>query len=451
MKTLLIKNALVVNEGTSMAASVLIVGDTISTIYTDESYIDIEDHVDTVIDATGKWLLPGVIDDQVHFREPGLTHKADINTESMAAVAGGVTSFMDMPNTKPPTTTIEALEWKFARATQTSLANYSFYIGATNDNIDVIRAADYHRVCGVKLFMGSSTGNMLVDNATALARIFDESPAIIAVHCEKEEIIRANREMYIEKYGTDLGVEYHPLIRSAEACYASSAEAVELATRYNARLHLLHLSTARELSLLSDGPLESKRITGEVCVHHLFFNDTDYARYGNLIKWNPAIKTEEDRKALLDATCSGRLDVIATDHAPHLMAEKQGSCLEAASGGPLVQHSLQVMLEKSIADEIPLTTVVERMCHAPARLFHIERRGFIRPGYFADMVLIDPRKPYTVTSDNILTKCCWSPFMGHTFPASIDTTFINGVIAYHDGKVETSCRGRELRFAPEEN
>ena len=338
--------------------------------------------------ATGKWLIPGVIDDQVHFREPGLTHKADINTESMAAVAGGVTSYMEMPNTKPPTTTREALEWKFSRAAQTSLANYSFYIGATNDNIDEVLKADYRRVCGIKVFMGSSTGNMLVDSTEALTRIFAEAPALIATHCEKEEIIKANKEKYIEKFGKDLSVIYHPLIRSAEACYASSSEAVELAHRYNARLHLLHLSTAKELTLLDDGPVEEKRVTSEVCVHHLYFDDNDYAQYGNLIKWNPAIKTAADRIALMQATVSGRIDVVATDHAPHLLAEKQGSCLEAASGGPLVQHSLQVMLEKSLQREIPIETVVERMCHAPARLFGIDRRGFIRPGYYADMVLV---------------------------------------------------------------
>lgn len=448
MKSLLIKNALLINEGKSQLASVLVVGDTISTVYTDDSYADIEGHVDRVIDATGKWLLPGVIDDQVHFREPGLTHKADINTESMAAVAGGVTSFMEMPNTKPPTITRDALDWKFARAAQTSLANYSFYIGATNENIEEVLRADYRRVCGVKVFMGSSTGNMLVDNVDALSRIFSEAPALIAVHCEKEEIIKANKQKYIEEFGENLPVTFHPLIRSAEACYASSSQAVELAQRYNARLHLLHLSTAKELTLLSDGPIEEKRITGEVCVHHLFFDDRDYAEYGNLIKWNPAIKTAADREALMQATVSGRIDVVATDHAPHLLAEKEGSCLEAASGGPLVQHSLQVMLEKSLQGVIPVETVVERMCHAPAKLFGIERRGFIRPGYYADMVLVDPQQPYTVTPENVLTKCCWSPFMNHTFPVTIDTTFVNGIIAYRNGQVEPSCRGKELRFNP---
>ena len=448
MKSLLIKNALLINEGKSQLASVLVVGDTISTVYTDDSYADIEGHVDRVIDATGKWLLPGVIDDQVHFREPGLTHKADINTESMAAVAGGVTSFMEMPNTKPPTITRDALDWKFARAAQTSLANYSFYIGATNENIEEVLRADYRRVCGVKVFMGSSTGNMLVDNADALSRIFSEAPALIAVHCEKEEIIRANKQKYIEEFGENLPVTFHPLIRSAEACYASSSQAVELAQRYNARLHLLHLSTAKELTLLSDGPVEEKRITGEVCVHHLFFDDRDYAEYGNLIKWNPAIKTAADREALMQATVSGRIDVVATDHAPHLLAEKEGSCLEAASGGPLVQHSLQVMLEKSLQGVIPVETVVERMCHAPAKLFGIERRGFIRPGYYADMVLVDPQQPYTVTPENVLTKCCWSPFMNHTFPVTIDTTFVNGIIAYQNGQVEPYCLGKELRFTP---
>ena len=285
--------------------------------------------------------------------------------------------------------------------------------------------ADYRRVCGIKVFMGSSTGNMLVDSPEALARIFAEAPTLIATHCEKEEIIKANKEKYIEKFGKDLSVIYHPLIRSAEACYASSSEAVELAHRYNARLHLLHLSTAKELSLLSDGPVEEKQI-----------------------KWNPAIKTAADRIALMKATVSGRIDVVATDHAPHLLAEKQGSCLEAASGGPLVQHSLQVMLEKSLQGEIPVETVVERMCHAPARLFGIDRRGFIRPGYYADMVLVDPKKSYTVTPENILTKCCWSPFMNHTFPVTIDKTFVNGVVAFQNGQVEPSCRGKELRFTP---
>ena len=289
---------------------------------------------------------------------------------------------------------------------------------------------------------------MLVDNADALSRIFSEAPALIAVHCEKEEIIRANKQKYIEEFGENLPVTFHPLIRSAEACYASSSQAVELAQRYNARLHLLHLSTAKELTLLSDGPIEEKRITGEVCVHHLFFDDRDYAEYGNLIKWNPAIKTAADREALMQATVSGRIDVVATDHAPHLLAEKEGSCLEAASGGPLVQHSLQVMLEKSLQGVIPVETVVERMCHAPAKLFGIERRGFIRPGYYADMVLVDPQQPYTVTPENVLTKCCWSPFMNHTFPVTIDTTFVNGIIAYRNGQVEPSCRGKELRFNP---
>ncbi|MCD7709945.1 MAG: dihydroorotase [Porphyromonadaceae bacterium] len=448
MKSLLIKNALLINEGESRTASVLVVGDTISTVYTDESYSDIEGHVDEEIDATGKWLLPGVIDDQVHFREPGLTHKADIQSESMAAVAGGVTSYMEMPNTKPTTTTRDALDWKFYRASQTSFANYSFYIGATNDNVELLREIDYRHVCGVKVFMGSSTGQMLVDNPDSLTRIFAEVPALIATHCEKEEIIAANREQYLAKFGKDLPVLYHPLIRSAEACYASSSEAVELAQRYGARLHLLHLSTAKELSLLAEGPLEKKHITAEVCVHHLYFDDNDYATYGNLIKWNPAIKTTADRNALMEATVSGRIDVVATDHAPHLLTEKEGSCLEAASGGPLVQHSLQVMLEKSLQGAIPVETVVERMCHAPARLFGIERRGFIRPGYYADMVLVNPKKSYTVTPENNLTKCGWSPFMGHTFPVTIEMTLVNGVAAFRDGKINLSCRGKALQFTP---
>lgn len=311
----------------------------------------------------------------MHFREPGLTHKADIHSESVAAVAGGVTSYMEMPNTNPQTTTKEALDWKFNRAAETSVANYSFYMGATNDNIRELHQIDYSRVCGVKLFMGSSTGNMLVDQPVALKKIFAEIPALIAVHCEKEEIIRSNREYYVSRFGEELPIQFHPLIRSAEACYASSSQAVDLAVRYNARLHLLHLSTARELSLLEDRPLSEKRVTGEVCVHHLFFDDNDYAGYGNKIKWNPAIKTCADRLALTEAVRTNRIDVVATDHAPHLWSEKLGSCLKAASGGPLVQHSLLVMLDKVVKGDFTLEQVVRKMCHAPGRTVSYRKTG----------------------------------------------------------------------------
>ncbi len=446
MKRTLIKNATLINEGYAGIASVLIEGDKIAAVYQGECVAETEASADKVVDASGKWLFPGVIDDQVHFREPGLTYKADIHSESIAAVAGGVTSYMDMPNTKPQTTTKEALDSKFDRAAETSVANYSFYIGATNDNIAELHKIDHRHVCGVKLFMGSSTGNMLVDRPEALEKIFAEIPALIAVHCEKEEIIRANKEYYTTRFGEDLPVYFHPLIRSAEACYASSSQAVDLAMRHNARLHLLHLSTARELSLLNDSPLSEKRITGEVCVHHLFFDDNDYAAYGNKIKWNPAIKTCADRLALTEAVRTGRIDVVATDHAPHLWSEKQGSCLKAASGGPLVQHSLLVMLDKVKKGDFTLDQVVRRMCHAPADLFHIEKRGYIRPGYFADMVLVDPNRTYTVTAENILSKCGWSPFMGYTFPATVEQTYVNGVLAYDKGIVDTSCRGMALTF-----
>lgn len=441
-----IKNAIVVNEGQTAVGSVLIGGDRIDRIVWGELPPECEPEAVAVVDAAGCWLLPGAIDDQVHFREPGLTHKADIASESAAAVAGGVTSFMDMPNTIPQTTSIDELNRKFDRGAETALANYTFFMGATNDNLSELKQADPRRVGAVKVFMGSSTGNMLVDSVSALDRIFAEVPLIIAVHCEKEEIIRANRDRYVALYGEDLPVRFHPLIRSAEACYASSAQAVELATRYGSRLHLFHLSTARELSLLESRPLAEKRITGEVCVHHLWFNDQDYAVYGNKIKWNPAIKTEADRAALMAGLNNGKLDVVATDHAPHLWSEKQGSCLKAASGGPLIQFSLPAMIEKSLQGEIPLTRVVEKMCHAPADLYRIEKRGYIRAGYYADLTLVDPRRPFTVSAGNIESKCGWSPFEGHTFPASVVRTYVNGVPAYADGRVNRECRGRELRF-----
>lgn len=446
MKRIWIKDAEIINENREFRGSVLIQGDKIEQIYEGDLSDRMINISDEIIDASGKWLIPGVIDDQVHFREPGLTYKADIHSESMAAAAGGITSYMEMPNTVPQTTTIDALEAKFERAAQTSVVNYSFYMGANNDNLAELKRINPKRVCGVKVFMGSSTGNMLVNNTRTLEKIFREISSIIAVHCEKEEIIKANRDMYVSRFGEDLPIIFHPLIRSAEACYASSAQAVELASKYNTRLHILHLSTAKELSLLEDKPLSEKRITGEVCVHHLFFDDNDYAQYGNSIKWNPAIKTTADRLALMKAVNGNRIDVIATDHAPHLWSEKQGSCLKAASGGPLIQHSLLTMIDKFYREEISMTKVIEKMCHAPAELFRVQKRGYIREGYYADLVLIDPQKTYTVTRENILTKCGWSPFYGYKFPATIETTFVNGVKVYDKGVVKEENRGYELSF-----
>ena len=442
-----IKNALIINEGRKYIGSVLINQDKIEAIYEGRWSKEAEMENADVIDATGKWLLPGCIDDQVHFREPGLTHKADIGSESRAAVAGGVTTFMDMPNTKPQTTTIEALNWKFDRAAATSVANYSFFFGGTNDNLKEIHRLDPQRVPGLKLFLGSSTGNMLVDKKETLEKIFGESGMLIAIHAEKEEIIKQNIAHYTQLYGEDLDISFHSKIRSAEACYASSAEAVDLAKRLGARLHILHLSTAKELTLLDNSiPLEEKRITGEVCVHHLWFTDEDYGKFGNRIKWNPSIKTLADRTALREAVNNNLIDIVATDHAPHLLAEKLGSCLKAASGGPLVQHSLVVMLEMAKKGIFSYEKVVEKMAHEPATLFRIEGRGYIRPGYYADLVLVDPEKSWTVASENILSKCGWSPFEGYTFHHSVDTTFVNGEIAYQNGKVNDEVRGREVRF-----
>ena len=443
----IITNGTIVNDGEHFIGSIIVKGEFIESVIKGKLPENIVYDTDRIIDASGKWILPGVIDDQVHFREPGLTHKAEIATESVAAVAGGITSFMEMPNTVPQTTTLEALEWKYSRAAEVSPANYSFYIGATNDNFEVLKQVDFSQVCGVKIFMGSSTGNMLVDSEKTLRRIFAEIPALIAVHCEQESIIQANKKYYTERFGEDLPIFFHPLIHSAEACYTSSAKAVELATRYDTRLHVLHLSTAREMSLFDNHkPLSEKHITGEVCVHHLWFDDNDYAQFGNRIKWNPAIKTCADRRALLDALRCGKLDVVATDHAPHLWSEKQGSCLKAASGGPLIQHSLQTMLELSLKGEFTIEQVVEKMCHAPATLYRIDRRGYLRSGHYADIVVVDPCKPYTVTTENILSKCKWSPFEGHTFPISIDRTFVNGNEVFSEGKVCNRTRGKRLTF-----
>ncbi len=445
---ILIKDATIINNGESQKGSLLINGDRIERVAYGDCPQELTELANEVIDAKGLWLIPGAIDDQVHFREPGLTHKADIASESRAAVAGGITSFMDMPNTNPQTTTIENINWKFDRAAETSLANYSFYIGATNNNIDELLKADFSRICGVKLFLGSSTGNMLVNENSTLNRIFSEVDAIIAIHSEAEEVIKRNREFYVGKYGEDLPVKFHPLIRDAEACYASTAKAVELATRHNARLHVLHISTAKELTLLEDKPLREKRITSEVCTHHLYFDDRDYEKYGNLIKWNPSIKSQADRDALRDGFNRNLIDIVATDHAPHLPSEKEGNCLKAASGGPLIQFTLLAMFEMAKAGIFKVETIVEKSAHAPALLYGIKERGYIKEGYFADLVLVNPNRPYTVDSSNILSKCGWSPFMGHTFPCSIEKTFVNGALVYDNGTIiEKQGNAKELVFS----
>lgn len=443
---LLIKNATIFNDGKCFTGSVLLDGEIISAVF-QEGAVPENIYIDEVIDATGLWLIPGVIDDQVHFREPGLTHKADIATESMAAVAGGVTSFMDMPNTMPLTTTIDTLEDKYRIGAEKSVANYSFYMGATNDNIEELRKVNPAEVCGVKVFMGSSTGNMLVDNRETLSRIFAEIPMLIATHCEDEATIQANKARFKAQYGDDLPIRFHPLIRDAEACYKSSSFAVELATKYNARLHVLHLSTAREMALFSNKlPLKEKKITAEVCVHHLWFSDQDYEQYGNRIKWNPAVKSENDRFKLIEALNQDLIDVVATDHAPHLLREKEGNCLKAASGGPLVQFSLPAMLELAAKGYFTVEQVVTKMCHAPADLFRIQKRGYIQPGFYADLVLINPAKSMQVTADIVLSKCGWSPFEGTTLNHVVEKTWVNGLLAYNEGKVNTTVRGKRLMF-----
>lgn len=443
----LIINAKIINEDCIYNGNVLIAGGRIADIFTDS--VPEEAAADAVVtDAAGQYLLPGVIDDQVHFREPGLTHKADIASESAAAVAGGVTSFMDMPNTLPQTTTPEAWEAKYQAAEGRACANYAFYFGATSDNTGCFSRLDTERLCGVKLFMGSSTGNMLVSDPEALARIFSETPGILAVHCEDEAVIRRNMEAARAAYGEQVPMHCHAQIRSAEACYRSSARAAELAARHGTRLHLLHLSTARELELLdTTAPLHEKQITGEVCVHHLWFSDADYARLGARIKWNPSIKTEADRQALLKAVNQGIVDIIGSDHAPHTLEEKSASSyFSTPSGGPLVQHTLPAMLELSRQGYFPLETVVRRMCHAPADLFGITGRGYIRKGYWADLVLADLDHEQTVTTGSILYKCGWSPFEGTTFHNRITATWVNGVLAYSQGKVTPARAGQPLRF-----
>ena len=440
--TILIQNALLINEGSRQEADVYIQDGLIHTIGQGLQKI-----ADQTIDARGRYLLPGVIDDQVHFREPGLTHKTDIRTASRAAVAGGTTSFMEMPNTKPQTLTQELLQAKYDRAAAVSPANYSFYMGASNDNLEEVLKTDARTVCGVKVFMGSSTGNMLVDDEQVLDRIFSEVPMLIATHCEKEEVIRANTAEYVAKYGEDIPVQCHPLIRNHEACYLSSSQAVALAKKYNTRLHILHISTAKELELFrNDIPMEQKRITAEACIHHLWFTDEDYERLGVRIKWNPAVKTAADRAAIREAVKDGRIDVVATDHAPHTWEEKSNPYTGCPSGAPLVQHALVAMLEMAKTGVFSLEEVVQKMAHDPARCFHIEKRGFIREGYFADLVMVDPNKSWTVSRDNILYKCGWSPLEGQTFSHQIYSTIVSGQLAFHQGKINDQIRGQRLNF-----
>ncbi len=443
MSTILIKNATIINEGIQKKGSVLVENDLIKTVFFDNSTPE----ADQIIDAEGLLLLPGAIDDQVHFREPGLTQKADIRTESKAAVAGGITSFMEMPNTKPQATTHEVLEEKYKIAANTSAANYSFYIGATNDNVEELLKTNPKTVCGIKIFMGSSTGNMLVDNEPILDKIFAESKVLIATHCEDEDTIKENTTIYKNKFGEDMPFKYHPVIRSAEACYKSSLKASTLARKHNARLHILHLSSAGELELLDQGmPLKDKRVTGEVCVHHLWFTDEDYDQYGSRIKWNPAVKSESDRDGLRKGLAEGILDVVATDHAPHTKEEKDNKYFQAPSGGPLVQHALVAMLEMVKQGHFTYEMVVEKMSHNPAILFQIEKRGYIKEGYKADLVLVDPNNAWEVKTDNILYKCGWSPFEGTTFSHKITHTFVNGQLAYSEGKVNEEVRGERLSF-----
>ena len=442
MKTL-IKNAQIVNENQIFKGDLLIENDLILKIGNDIS----EENAHRVIDADGKYLLPGVIDDQVHFREPGLTHKGDIESESRAAIAGGVTSFIEQPNTVPNAVTQELLEEKYKIAAEKSLANYSFMMGGTNDNLEEILKTNPRNVAGIKLFLGSSTGNMLVDNPETLENIFSKTKMLIAVHCEDEATIRANTEKYRKEFGDDIPMKFHHLIRSEEACYISSSKAVELAEKTGARLHVFHVSTAKETELFrNDIPLKDKKITAEVCVHHLTFTDVDYETKGTLIKWNPAVKTQKDKDGLWKALLDDRIDVIATDHAPHTWEEKQNVYTKAPSGGPLVQHTLVLMIENFKNGKITLEKIVEKMCHNPAILFQIEKRGFIREGYKADVVLVDLNDNSTVTKENILYKCGWSPFEGSVFHSKITHTFVNGNLVYENGKFADEKFGERLLF-----
>lgn len=444
MSLTLIKNARIVSDGKIVEGDVLIDGEFIVDI---DSSISSKSANTTVIDAEGKYLIPGAIDDQVHFREPGLTHKATIETESKAAIAGGITSFIEMPNTVPQATTQELLEQKFQIAANSSYANYSFMFGGTNDNLDELLKTDPSNVAGIKLFLGSSTGDMLVDNESILEKIFSSTKMLIAVHCEDEATVKRNLDAYLKEYGEDIPIELHPKIRSEEACYLSSSKAIALAKKTGARLHVFHLSTAKETKLFSNKiPVEQKQITAEVCVHHLWFDERDYKKKGTFIKWNPAIKTEKDKEGLLKALLNDKIDVIASDHAPHTKIEKEQVYTKAPSGGPLVQHALPALLQMHRQGKITIEKIVEKMCHNPAKIFKIEKRGFVKKGYYADLVLIDISSPWTVTKENILYKCGWSPFEGTTFYSKITHTFVNGHLAYHNGVFHNTIRGKRLLF-----
>ena len=441
-KGILVKNARMVNEGSIAEGDLLISDGRIERIDTE---ISATGEV-RVLEADGRLLLPGMIDDQVHFREPGAPHKADMRSESAAALAGGITSFMDMPNTNPQTVTLAALEEKYALAAERALANHSFYLGATNDNLPEIQNLKPQQTCGIKVFMGASTGNMLVDDATTLEAIFSSAPTLVATHCEDTPTILRNEQLFREKYGADVPIACHPQIRSAEACYLSSSLAVELAKRHDTRLHVLHLTTARELELLEARPLDEKRITAEACVHHLFFDDRDYEMKGTLIKCNPAIKSRADRDAIRRALLDNRIDVIGTDHAPHTIEEKLGSYFNAPAGLPLVQWALPMVLELYHDRLISLEQLVEKTSHAPARLFNISQRGYLREGYWADLVLIDLASPYRIERESVRYKCGWTPLEGYRLRSRVVTTIVNGVVAYHEGRVNQAVRGKRLEF-----
>lgn len=444
MKRILIKNAKIVNEGSIFEGDVLIENEFIVEI---ADFISAKSSDCKIIDAEGNFLIPGVIDDQVHFREPGLTHKGDIESESRAAVAGGITSFIEQPNTIPNALTQEILEEKYQIAENNSFANYSFMMGASNDNLAEVLKTNPKNVAGIKIFLGSSTGNMLVDNEEVLERIFSSTPLLIAVHCEDEMTIKNNLEKFKEEYGEDIPVQAHHLIRSEEACYLSSSKAIALAKKTGARLHIFHLSTAKEMDLFTNKiPLEQKKITAEVCIHHLWFTNADYDTRGNFIKWNPAVKTEHDRNALWEALLDDRIDVIATDHAPHTLEEKQQSYLKAPSGGPLVQHAVVAMFEAYLQGKISVEKIVQKMAHNPAILFKIEKRGFVKVGYYADLAIVNSGLPWTVKKDNIFAKCGWSPFEDFTFRSRITHTFVNGELVYHNFKVKDIRRGKRLLF-----
>ena len=444
LKRLLIKNGKVVNEGSIQELDVYIEDGVIKKI---GKSINISENNVKVIDAFGSYVIPGVIDDQVHFREPGLTHKADIESESKAAIAGGITSFIEMPNTNPQTTTVKDLNEKFEIASKKAYANYSFMFGGTNDNLDEILKVNTKEVAGLKLFLGSSTGNMLVDDPETLEKIFSSTDMVISVHCEDEATIRENTKAFVDKYGDDIPIKYHPIIRSEEACYLSSSKAIALAKKTGARLHVFHLSTGKETHLFTnDLPLKEKQITAEVCLHHLWFADADYDEKGTKIKWNPAVKTASDRDQLWQALLDDRIDVIATDHAPHTIEEKNNPYTIAPSGGPLVQHALVALFEAHLQGKISIEKLVEKMCHNPAILFQIKKRGYLKEGYYADVVIIDPNSPWTVDSNNILYKCGWSPFEGTTFRSKITHTILNGEIVYDSNGLKNIKAGKRLTF-----